>query len=78
LEGFAKDKIPERRKYVRIEKPYLIMFRVQPCVSNVSNNWYTVALVNLSAGGLLFYSIINLQVGTILDLKIGFLVPILP
>ncbi len=66
------DRIPERRKYVRIEKPYLIMFRVQPCDNNVSKDWDTVALVNLSAGGFFFYSSINLEVGTILDLKIGF------
>ncbi len=32
------DKIPEQRKYVRIEKLYLIMFRVQPCGNNVSKD----------------------------------------
>ncbi len=66
------DKIPERRKYVRIEKPYITHFRVKPCDGEASNNWETVAVVNLSAGGLFFYSSINLEVGTILDLKIGF------
>ncbi len=64
--------IPERRKYVRIEKPYIIHFRVKPCDGEASNNWDAVAVVNLSAGGLLFYSRTNLEVDTILDLGISF------
>ena len=64
--------IPERRKYVRIEKPYIIHFRVKPCDGEASNNWDAVTVVNLSAGGLFFYSRTNLEVGTILDLGIGF------
>ena len=63
--------IPERRKYERIEKPYIIHFRVKPCDGEVSTNWDSVAVVNLSAGGLFFYSEINLEVGTTLDLGIG-------
>ena len=66
------NKIPERRKHIRIEKPYLIRFRVQPCDNNVSEDWDTVAVANLSAGGLFFYSSINQEVATILDLEIGF------
>jgi len=31
-----------------------------------------VAIVNLSAGGIFFYTLENLKVGTALDLKIGF------
>ena len=66
------DKFPEQRKYVRIEKPYITHFRVKPCDGEASNNWDTVSLVNLSAGGLFFYSKIDLEVDTILDLGIGF------
>ena len=65
-------KFPERRKFVRIEKPYLTRFRVKPCDDIVSKDWDTVAVVNLSAGGIFFYSSTNLEVGTILDLRIGF------
>jgi hypothetical protein len=72
IRSSAIDKIPERRKYVRIEKPYITHFRVKPCDGEASNNWDTVAVVNLSAGGLFFYSKIDLEVGTILDLGIGF------
>ncbi len=65
-------KNPERRKYVRIEKPYITHFRVKPCYGEASNNWDTVAVVNLSAGGLFFCSKIDLEVGILLDLGIGF------
>ncbi len=72
IRSFAIDKIPEQRKYVRIEKPYITHFRVKPCDGEASSNWDTVAVVNLSAGGLFFYSSVNLEVGTILDIKICF------
>ena len=65
-------KIPEQRKYVRIEKPYITRFRVKPCDDIVTKDWDTVAVINLCAGGIFFYSGTNLEVGTILDLKIGF------
>ena len=64
--------IPERRKYVRIEKPYIIHFRVKPCDGEASNNWDAVAVVNLSAGGMFFYSTKNLEIGTIVELEISF------
>jgi c-di-GMP-binding flagellar brake protein YcgR len=66
------DKIPERRKHVRIKTPYITRFRVKPCDGEASNNWETFAVVNLSAGGLFFYSSVNLEVSTILDLEISF------
>ncbi len=64
--------IPERRKYVRIENPYITHFRVKPCDDIASKDWDTVAVVNLSACGIFFYSSTNLEVGTLLELKIGF------
>ncbi len=66
------DNISEKRKYVRFGKPYITRFRVKPYDGEDSNNWSTVALVNLSAGGIFFYSKIDLEVGTILDFKIDF------
>ncbi len=66
------EEIPERRKCVRIENPFITHFKVKPCNGNVSNNWDAVAVVNLSAGGLFFYSKVDLEVGTILDLGIAF------
>ena len=72
MEGFNMGEIPEQRKYVRIEKPYITRFRVKPYDDMVSKDLDTVTVFNLSAGGIFFYSSINLEVGTILDLKIGF------
>ena len=66
------DEIPERRKYARIENPYITHFRVKPCDGNVSKDWNMVAVFSLSAGGIFFYSKTDLEVGTILDLKIDF------
>jgi hypothetical protein len=66
------NRIPEQRKYVRIEKPYITRFRVKPFDGGASDNWDGVDTVNLSAGGIFFYSRANLEVGTILDLEIGF------
>jgi hypothetical protein len=66
------NKIPERRKHVRIKTPYITRFRVKPYDDMVSNNWDAVDVANLSAGGIFFYSSIELEVGTILDLNIGF------
>ena len=48
-------KFPERRKYVRIEKPYLIRFRVNPYNDMVTKDWDMIVTRNLSAGGIFFY-----------------------
>jgi len=64
--------IPEQRKYVRIEKPYITKFRVKPCDDIITKDWNTAVVNNLSAGGIFFYASVNLEVGTILDLKIVF------
>ncbi len=63
---------PEQRKYVRIRKSCITHFRVKPCDDIVSKDWDAVAVVNLSAGGIFFYSRTNLEIGTLLDLRIGF------
>jgi hypothetical protein len=66
------DKIPERRKHVRVKTPYITRFRVKPYDDMVSKDWDTVAAFNLNAGGIFFYTKIDLGIGTILDLNIGF------
>ncbi len=65
-------KIPEQRKYVRIEKPYITWFRVKPNDDKVTKNWDAVSMFDLSSDSIFFYSRTNLEVGTILDLEIDF------
>ncbi len=62
----------ERRKYKRIEKPYMARFQIkQYKESEISSaEWDMVALKDLSAGGVFFYSSKNLGIGSPLDLKI--------
>jgi|SaaInlV_200m_DNA_2_1039689.scaffolds.fasta_scaffold35835_3 hypothetical protein len=64
-------KFPEARKYKRTEKRHVTRFQVKPNEDKVFKEWDMVAIANLSAGGIFFYSIENLGVGTTLDLKIG-------
>ena len=67
-------KISENRKYKRIEKPYITRFRVKSYEPRdmVTKDWDMVAVNNLGAGGIFFNSRKSLEIGTILDLKIGF------
>ncbi len=65
-------KIQERWKDVRIEKPYLIRFRVKPYDDRVAKDRNIIVIANLSAGGIFFYYNTNLEVDTLLDLKIDF------
>ena len=64
----------EKRKYLRIEKPYMARFRVNPYEHSdaVSTDWDMVAVNDLGAGGIFFNSSNDLKIGTILNLKIGF------
>ena len=66
------DNISEKRKYVRVKKPYITHFRVKLRDDTVSKEWDTVTIVNLSAGGIFFYSSTNFKVGTILDIEVSF------
>ncbi len=63
-------KFPEARKYNRTDEPYITRFQVKSNEDKVFKEWDMVAIANMSAGGLFFYAIKNLEVGTILDLKI--------
>ncbi len=62
----------ERRKYRRIEKPFIARFRVKQYESlDLSlTNWDTVDVKNLSAGGMLFNYNKNQKIDSLLDLKI--------
>ncbi len=64
----------ERRKHKRIGTPILLRFRIKPYKDQetVSSDWDMVAVNDLGAKGVFFNSSKNLEVGTNLDLKIGF------
>ena len=59
--------IAEKRRFKRIEKPYMARFRIKP-----AGAWDMVGVNDLGAGGVFFNSSNNLEVGAVLDLKIGF------
>ncbi len=62
----------ERRKYERRQKPFMVRFRTIPLVAKkmVSTGWDMVPVKNLSAGGMLFDYNNNLELYSLLDLKI--------
>ena len=64
----------ERRKFKRVEKPYITRFRVKPdeVRDTVPTYWDMVAVNDLCAGGVFFNASRNLKIGTILDLRISF------
>ncbi len=65
--------IDERRKYQRIEKPYIVRFRVKPDEkqSMATSNWDLVSVKNMSAGGALFRYPEDLGANSNLEFKIG-------
>jgi hypothetical protein len=66
--------IRERRRFKRVEKPYITRFRVKPDeVQDVApTDWDMIAVNDLCAGGVFFNASRNLEIGTILDLRISF------
>lgn len=60
------------RKYTRIEKPFSSRFRVKQYEGMEAplSDWDSVTLKNLSAGGMLFNCNKNLEVDSLLDIKI--------
>lgn len=61
-----------KRKYKRIDKPYLVKFRIRPQTNRERppSDWDMVAVKNLSATGVFFYYNEDLEANTFLDLKI--------
>ncbi len=70
----------EKRKYKRIKKQYIARLRIKPDEARDmdSKDWDEVALNDLGAGGIYFHVKRELEIGTILDLKISFFVDIPP
>ncbi len=64
----------EKRKYKRIEKPFILKLQTVPdeAKETVSDGWDMVVAKDLGAGGVFFHCSKNLGIGTVLDLKIGF------
>ncbi len=62
----------EKRKYKRIEKPFMAGLRVRQYEGHetVSTKWHKVAVKDLSAGGMLFDYNKNLELDSLLDFKI--------
>lgn len=63
-----------RRRYKRIKKPFMVSFRVRKHKDAGKDDprWDMIAVVNLGAGGILFYYNHKLKVGTQLDLIVNF------
>lgn len=74
LDSIPMFEFSERRKYQRVEKPIIISFRISPqkSLEMSSSDWDMVGVNNLSARGLFFNSSNNIEIGTVLDLRIGF------
>ncbi len=61
----------KRRKYKRIEKPYTAKFKIRSDAQETeSDDWDSVTLYSLSAGGTFFIYKKGLGIGTLLDFKI--------
>lgn len=70
----------EKRKYKRIKKQYIARIRIKPDEARDmdSKDWDEIALNDLGAGGIYFHIRRKLEIGTILDLKISFIIDIPP
>ncbi|MDR4505197.1 MAG: PilZ domain-containing protein [Candidatus Scalindua sp.] len=64
----------EKRKYERIENPFMVSFRIIPLVAKrtVDDNWDTVTIQDFGAGGVYFHYAEDIGIGELLDLKIGY------
>lgn len=64
----------ERRKYKRIDRPFIVKFRARSdeAIEKDSSCWDIVAVCDLGSGGALFNYNKKIEIGTIIDLKIGF------
>jgi len=66
----------EKRKFKRyeivlIEEPIMVRFQIRSDAQGTgSDDWDSANLLNISAGGIFFYSKKELGIGTFLDLKI--------
>ncbi len=74
------NEISDKRKYKRIEKQYIARFRIKPdeAQDKIPTDWDMVAVNDLGAGGIYFHLSRKLEIGTNLDLRIGFSVTVPP
>jgi hypothetical protein len=64
---------PERRRHKRIQKPFMVRFRVRPReAGGVPADWDIGAVLNLGVGGALFYYNRKPKIDSFLDLKMNF------
>jgi len=61
----------EKRKYKRIKKPFMVRFQIKPHGSGDAE-WNMVAVLNLGAGGVLFYYNKEVGLDSLLDIRIDF------
>ncbi len=63
----------DRRKYKRVKKPFLVNFQIRRHGAlEEDRDWDMVAVLNLGAGGILFYYNKKIGEGVFLDLKINY------
>jgi len=62
----------EKRKYTRIEKPFMVRFRINQYEGHkmIHSNWDIVTIKDLSAMGVCFQYNKNLGIGSLIDLKL--------
>ncbi len=77
LKGAIMDNNQERRKYKRYEKTpiedrFIVRLQIKSDETHAmkSDNWDSVTLINISAGGIFFLSKKDLGIGSLFDLKI--------
>ena len=63
----------EKREYTRAEKPFVLRLRIKPENDHkaTSVGWNMVSANNLSAGGVFLYYVKELEIGTLVELKIS-------
>jgi len=63
----------EKRAYKRIQKPFIVRFRIKPeAAGAIFPGWDVVITQNLSAGGILFNYDDRIELTSLIDLKINF------
>jgi len=65
----------EKRKYKRVKKPFIVSFQIKTSDAPRKGPavWDMVAVLNLGAGGMLFYYNKELKLDALMDLKINLL-----
>lgn len=72
--GYFEEREGRKRQYKRIRKQFILRFKIRsgPDHEEVHNGWDMVTLKDLSAGGILFNYNEEIEIGTIIDIKLNF------